>query len=365
MLDRVVVADQGVAAGIQLWGALVVDRQPQRGERLTALKSLLEDIRVRNSVGKMNRIAIDDEALAAAKEGWRELVWVETAQRACGRLSAVSEYVNVASAAFGESDALAEDTVKLREEILALFRTDPIEFADVASVHNATEQLRQRYREAATQAHGRARLDAAGEKRKQEILASGIYADLKHLSRVELLPSGNFASLEQRLLEIQSCPGFDEQRLDVQVRCPDCGYEPRTSEGPSARARVDQIDDDLRKLSSEWQASLRDSLREDQLAANIALLGEDERGRIQAFADSGVLPSPIDGAFVEALNQVLGGFEVRKITGAEFFAAIFPEPAPTTIETLERRFQEFLDQLQRGAEREKLRIVPTSQEPSL
>ncbi len=365
MLDRVVAADQGVAAGIQLWGALVVDRQPQRRERLAALKTLLEDMRVRNSVGKMNRITINDEKLTAAKEGWRELEWVEAAQRACGRLSVVSEYVNVASAAFGESDALAEDTAKLREEILALFRTDPIEFADVASVHNAMEQLRQRYREAATQAHGRARLDAAGEKRKQEILVSHIYADLKHLSRVELLPSGNFASLEQRLLEIQSCPGFDEQRLDVQVRCPDCGYEPRTSEGLSARARVDQIDDDLRKLSSEWQASLRDSLREDQLAENIALLDENEQGRIQAFADSDVLPSPIDDAFVEALNRVLHGFEVRKITGAELFAAIFPEPAPATIEALERRFEEFLDRLQSGAEREKLRIVPTSQEPSL
>ena len=249
--------------------------------------------------------------------------------------------------------------------MLALFRSDAIELADVTSVHDATERLRQRYCEAAVQAHGRARLDAAGEKRKQEILTSGIYADLRHLSEVKLLPSGNFASLEQRLLEIQSCPGFDEQRMDVQVRCPDCDYEPRTSVGPSARARVDQIGHDLQKLHSEWQASLRDSLREDQLATNITLLVQDERDRIQAFADSGVLPSPIDGAFVEALNRVLRGFTVRKVTGAELFAAVFPESAPATIETLDQRFHGFIDELRGGAEREKLRIVPTSQEPSL
>jgi hypothetical protein len=364
MLGRVVVAEQGVAAGIQLWGALVVDRQAQRVQRLTALKSLLEDVRTRNSVGKMNRIAIGDEVLEDARNGWRELVWIETAQRAHSRLSAASEYVNVANAAFGASDALAEDAASLREEVLALFRADPIEPTAVADVNGATEQLRRRYREAAAQAHRRDRLDAAGEKRKREILTSDAYTDLEHLSTVKLLPDVNFASLKQRLLEIQSCPGFDERRLEEQVRCPDCGYEPRASVGPSALARVDQIGHDLLKLRGEWQASLRDSLREEQLAENITLLEADEREHIQAFADSGVLPSPIDGAFVEALNQVLRGFEVRKITGAELFAAIFPESAPATIETLGQRFRAFLERLQADVEVEKLRIVPTSDEPS-
>jgi hypothetical protein len=363
-LGRVVAAEQGVAAGIQLWGALVVDRQAQRVERLAALKSLLEDIRTRNSVGKMNRLAVEDDALEDARTGWRELIWIETAQKAHSRLSAASEYVNVASAVFGAADALAEDAQRLREEVLGLFREDPIELAAVADVHRATEQLRRRYHEAAAQAHRRDRLDAAGEKRKREVLASDDYADLKHLSTIKLLPGGNFASLEQRLLDIQSCPGFDERRLDEQVQCPDCGYTPRASAGPSAWTRVNELGEDLRKLRGQWEASLRDSLREEQLAENIKLLAADERERIQAFADSGTLPSPIDGAFAEALDQVLRGFEVRKITRAELFEAIFPESAPATIETMSERFRVFLGRLQGSVEAEKLRIVPTSDESS-
>jgi Family of unknown function (DUF6079) len=66
---------------------------------------------------------------------------------------------------------------------------------------------------------------------------------------------------------------------------------------------------------------------------------------------------------VQALNQALRGFEVRKISKAELFGAVFPEFGPATVGTLEERFRGFLDTLRDGADQEKLRVVPASEEP--
>lgn len=361
MLDDVSFAlDEGLR-GMQLWGAHVVDREDERAARIEALQRALENIRQRDSVGKMNKLDIGAEALTRASGGKTELEWVKSVIAARGRLADVVEFLRGAEAAFGEGDSLREDAKRLRAEMLELFQSEaPVDPRRVADIRSAAEDLRRRYVEEAARAHARDRLDAPGDDRKRQVLESSSYQDLKRLSRVPLLPQTAFAVIERALLDIRSCNTFDEASLQSSVRCPECGYEPRPGSGPTARARVDELESQVVRLRADWQRTLAENLEAPELKQKFELIAPSDRGRLEQFVASGKLPDPVDDGFVRALTHVFDRFEVHRINAKEIWKALFPVPGPATIEDLEERFRGYLDGLRNGAPAEQVRIVPAT-----
>jgi hypothetical protein len=366
ILQSVVEVRAKVSEGVTLWGALVVERPEERDSRLQALQKLLENVRARNSVGKMNKLDVGQEAIDRAREGRAELDWVKAALGAQGHLAQTVEYLREASEVFGPSHPLSQDANRFRDELLALFRQETVPDASrVAELRKLGEDVRRRFAEEAARAHASDRLDLAGEQRKREIIEADLFQDLKQLSSISLLPAGAFGSLQNQLAEIGTCLTFDEAKLAASVICPECGYRPQASNGPSARALLDGIDDQLRRLGDEWASTLRDNLRTEEMLAQIELLAPTERTLVEEFVKSGGLPSPVTDEFVRALNQVFERFEVRKVTAEEVWGALFPEAIPTTAADLRDRFSGFLGKLGNGSPEEKLRIVPVhGEEPS-
>jgi hypothetical protein len=359
MLQEVVELRAKVSEGVTLWGALVVERPEERDRRLQALQKLLENVRARNSVGKMNKLDVGQEAIDRAREGKSELDWVKAALAAQSHVASTVEYLREASEVFGPAHPLIQDANGFRDDMLALFREEAAPDAGrVAELRRAGDDLRRRFAEEAARAHARDRLDHAGEQRKREILEGELFGDLKRLSAISLLPAGAFGSLQNQLAEIGTCLTFEEAKLSASVICTECGYRPRTTSGPTARALLDGIDDQLRRLSEEWTSTLRDNLKTEEMTAQIGLLAPPERVLVEKFVESGKLPSPVPDSFVRALNQVFERFEVRRVTAAEVWNALFPEASPTTPDELRDRFTGFLGQLGNGSAEDKIRVVP-------
>src|SRR5262249_34465590 len=150
-------------------------------------------------------------------------------------------------------------------------------------------------------AHQRDRLDAAGEQHKKAVLDGGTFKDLAALASLELLPSGTFGVLQQHLAAIGTCLEFTSESLAETVRCPHCGYMPRASAGPTAKAQVEDLDEELRKLRANWVAALHDSIKPPEIAQGIALV-KNGRAELEDFAASGELPSPVSQELVSALR---------------------------------------------------------------
>lgn len=355
-LDRLLEAEQTVTEGLLVWGAHVIDRQDERRGRLRDLRTVLEDVKGRDSVGRMNKLTVDKTALTAAVVGKAELERTEKLLKARNQLEA-AQYVAEAATVFGDGDPLGEEAAELRVETLTIFTGEKLVPAEVTRARTALEQLKVKYQQLAEQAHVRDRLDAVGDRLKQDVLESDVFGDLDRLAGVELLPAGRFGSYRQRLAEIGTCKEFGSDSLSASVRCPHCDYVPHASEGPSARAKVEEISGQLRQLRTEWIAALRDSLKAEEVARNIALVpnGRDDLERFVATDD---LPSPVTAAIVTAFNEVLRGFTVRNVTPGDLYRALFPEPTPATIAALEERFGAFIAQLQNGSDGGKVRVVP-------
>ena len=220
------------------------------------------------------------------------------------------------------------------------------------------EDLRRRFAAEAVAAHGRDRLDGAGDERKRRILEGDIYRSLRRLTVIELLPGGRHAALEQQLTDLRTCKNFDPVMLARSVTCPECSHRHRQTDGATASARLEQIEEQIHGLHSEWKKALLDSLAVSEMTEQIALLDAAERETVEAFLESRSFPEPLTEEFVRAVRQVLNRFEVRPISPKGIWDTLFPESAPATPAELRERFTGMLKTLVGGSAEERVRFVP-------
>ena len=358
--DRIVKVRSIIGDGINLWGAQVIEHQAERGVALRALDDAVNNLKARNTVGKLNKLDLTKEQISKAKDGTRVLAWIEGASAAFSHVADVVTYLREAADVFGATDPASVDAALLRSDLLELFRTGaPVDPAKVASIKTRSEDLRRRFAAAAVAAHHRDRLDGAGDDRKRRILEGPAYADLGRLSAIDLLPGGKYAGIQQKLTELRTCKNFDPAILVRSVNCSECTYRPRPAGGPTAQATLEQLEGQIVNLRSEWERALADSVSVPEMAEQINLLKTADKKTVSAFVASRQLPEPVDQAFVTAISQVLTRFTVRRVAAKEIWNALFPEAAPATLDELSARFRDLLDNLADGSPADRIRIVPT------
>ncbi len=363
--ERIARARGSLTDGINLWGAEVLEHQAERSAALRALDDAVNNLKARNTVGKLNKLDLTAEQIAGATDGKATLKWIEAAAAAATHVSDVTAYLRDAVEAFGPHNPISADAAALRSDLLGLFRSESSPDAGEAGALKATgEELRRRFASEAVAAHDRDRLDGAGDERKRQVLEGGVYGNLRRLTAIELLPGGRHAVLEQKLTDLQTCKAFDPAALARSVTCPECGYRPRSVERATASARLQQIEEDIHKLHAEWEQALLDSLAVPEMTEQIDLLGAAERQTVQAFLEARHLPEPVTEDFVRAVRQVLNRFEVRPISPKATWKTLFPLAAPATPAELRERFTGMLAQLADGSAEERVRFVPREEEPS-
>jgi hypothetical protein len=359
-LDRVVEAEQHVANGVLVWGAHVIDLQEERLQRLMALRRALEDVKGRDSIGKLNKLSLDAETLREARAGKRELLRTEAIARSRNHLATLA-YVQEAQSAFGEGDPFPDEAAELRERVRDIFRAEEIDEHGIADARREAERLKTHYAEEAEHAHLRDRLDADGERHKAAILNGVVVRDLERLATIDLLPSPVLASLQQRLAAIGTCPEFRPGALASSVKCPLCGYVPRASGGPTAKAQVEEIDEELRRLLASWTETLQASVNAPEIAKGIPLV-KAGREQLEAFRAGGELSSPVDEQLVAALEEVLRGFTIRNLSPGEVYDTLFVESRAISIATLQERFAALIERLCDGVDAGMVRVLPVDEE---
>jgi Family of unknown function (DUF6079) len=356
-------ARNDVVNGIEVWGSAVINEKPERLGRLDALQTVIDDLRGRDSIGKVNKIATTSTDIGNAKAGLAELDWVEAVAAAQGHVSEVVAYLREARGVFGDTDSIKDDAEDLHARILMAF--SPMAKPDtdeISRLKAEAEQIRRRYADEATRAHTRARLDKAGDNRKNQVREGHVYRDLQSLANITILPGSTFADKQIELTQIGACPEFEEAELLTSVICPQCLYRPQSGTGPSAAAHLAAIEAELIAVRTEWETALVDNLGVPELRSRVDLL-DDEAGKatVNDLLTKGALPAVVEETFVNAVNEILGGFDVLHISPREMWSALFPKNAPATLADLRERFESYLKTLQAGAFEERVRIVPSDE----
>jgi hypothetical protein len=117
------------------------------------------------------------------------------------------------------------------------------------------------------------------------------------------------------------------------------------------------MDAQLDALLSAWTSTLLSNLEDPITQANVEeLLHMDDREVIQSFIHSRELPEPVDGNFVQTLKTVLAGLQKVPIEEAALLK-MAADLGPSTPNELKRAVSDFIDNLVKGKDPRKVRIV--------
>jgi hypothetical protein len=117
------------------------------------------------------------------------------------------------------------------------------------------------------------------------------------------------------------------------------------------------MDSDLDAMVGKWTLALLGNLEDPITQTHMDLLKVDDREPLETFIKSRDLPVPLDTNFVHALKEVLSGLVKVSIKAQDLQKALQIESGPATPAEIKKRFDDYIDQLTKGKDPAKVRIV--------
>lgn len=87
------------------------------------------------------------------------------------------------------------------------------------------------------------------------------------------------------------------------------------------------------------------------------LLKPESKNLVNGFIEKQALPDKLDQDFIHALGEVFSGLQKVPVKADNLRAALLAGGSPTTPAEMKKRFEDYLDQLTRGKDSDKVRIV--------
>jgi hypothetical protein len=220
------------------------------------------------------------------------------------------------------------------------------------------QQLKKDYIIAYISLHTRSRLGANDDKRKVALLNDQRLQTLLKLAGIDLMPRQQLTDFQNRLAGLKSCFALTEQNLDSNPVCPHCGFRPSMETSSSAGSQIiDQMDSHLDSLLEGWTNTILNNLEDPITMENMSLLKSEDREQLEDLIRSRKLQETLDNNFVHALKEVLSGLVKVPLKIQDMQNALQVTSGPATPAELKKRFEDYIDQLTRGKDPAKVRIV--------
>ncbi|MBW2130771.1 MAG: ATP-binding protein, partial [Deltaproteobacteria bacterium] len=362
LVERVVLAQQALQQGIVLWGKNLLSDSAlsTQSSALERLKGFLESLQAFNSPGKLKNFRYDAQEVKRHEDNLSALSEIESLQELVSDLGPVASYLSTAEAVLPTDQEWVERMKATRDAVLPQV-SDPAQRTSSAFRQQTLRKLtdlKKSYVQAYLAMHTRARLGVNEDKRKSGLMSDERLKVLQKLSTIELMPRQHLSDFQNRLAGLKSCFALTEQDLNVSPVCPHCGFRPGT-EAPAAPAAtvLDHLDTELDKLLEDWTQTLVANLEDPTNRGNLDLLKPEPRKLVDAFLKERKLPEELGQDFIHALQEVLSGLVKVAVKTEDLRAALLKGGSPATPAEMKKRFEEYLDELTKGHEPGKVRIV--------
>jgi hypothetical protein len=120
---------------------------------------------------------------------------------------------------------------------------------------------------------------------------------------------------------------------------------------------LNALDDELDQMLENWTKVLLSNLEDPITQENLALIGKEEQKALNAFIRSKELPFPLSSNTVCALKEALSGLVKVTVKAQELQQALQVTDGPATPAEMKKRFEEYIDQIIKGKDPAKVRIV--------
>ena len=361
-VEKLVVLQQSLQSGLPFWGRnlLVEDEASKLRDRLEKTKAFLESLQAYSTPGKLKNFRYDAQDVTSHGDGLRAFSDIESLQELAAELGPTASYLSTAEAVLPDDHEWSGKMKTARDEILVQV-SDPAKRGEASFRQQAQRNLnglKKSFLKDYLKLHTKARLGVNDDKRKSKLMSDERLKVLQKLSTIDLMPRQHLSDYQNRLAGIKSCFALTEQELDASPVCPHCNYKPGAEpQGPPAGNMLEDLEVELDLLVESWAQTLLSNLEDPTTRGNLDLLKPEPKKLVKGFIKKRELPDDPSQAFINALGEVLSGLTKVPVKTADLRAALLKGGSPATPAEMKKRFEEYLDELTKGKEPGKVRIV--------
>ena len=358
---RIVMAQQDMQKGLSFWGQdlLASTALASRAGALDEAKTFFESLQAYSSPGKLKNFHHSVPEIMAHKEALTALDELDALREFVMDHAPTASYLVAAEAALPTEHDWVGRIKTTRQNILsALNQADRIEAQQSQAIGVEIQKLKKDYTVTYIGLHTKARLGVRDDQRKAALLNDPRLQALAKLAEIDLMPRQQLTDFRDSLLALKSCFALTNQELDATPTCLHCGFKPSTETNPVAGPQqIDAMDEQLDEIGEDWTSILLSNLAAPITEANMDLLKTDDREALEAFIQSRELPMPLSDSFVHALKEVLSGLVKVAIQTQDLQTALKVTDGPATPAEMKSRFDGYIDDLTKGKDPAKVRIV--------
>ena len=362
IVKRIVMTQQSLREGLSFWGLdlLAGTDLASQASGLDEAKGFFESLQAYSSPGKLKNFRYSAPEVQAHEKAVKALDELDALREFIMDHSPTASWLSTAEAVLPAEHVWVNRMKTTRQDVLAaLKQADLTELASQSqSIGAKLQKLKKDYTVAYIGLHTKARLGVNDDKRKAGLLNDQRLQTLLKLAGIDLMPRQQLTDYQNRLAGLKSCFALTEQNLDASPNCPHCEFRPSVETGAAAGSQmIDQMDAQLDAMVAAWTSTILSNLEDPITQANMDLLKIDDREPLEAFIKSKDLPIPPDSNFVHALKEVLSGLVKVTVNAQELQQALQVTDGPATPGEMKKRFEEYVDQLTKGKDPAKVRIV--------
>ena len=361
-VERFVVTRQQLLGGIPFWGQNLYSESEVQSmaESLEKAKIFLESLQAYNTPGKLKNLKYDVDEITAQRTAFATLKEIQELESFASEIGQYSQYISMAEGYLLETDPWVKKNKEMRSQILKDIRK-PVNRTSAkfkAGVIEKLKELKSSYAASYMGLHKRARLNHNQDQAKSDLTKDYRISQLQKLTAIDLLNRQQLLDFQERLGKLRSCFALTQHDLDVDPKCPHCGFWPSMDDMKvSADAVLDALKSDVGKIQMSWTQSLLDNLGDPVVQSNFSLLKPKQRKLIEEFIKVKELPDEITNDFLQALKEVLSDLARVPLRLNDLKSALFPDGSPTTPAEFKNRFENFISGLLKGKDANKTRIV--------
>jgi hypothetical protein len=181
---------------------------------------------------------------------------------------------------------------------------------------------------------------------------------MNELSQLNLLNETEFMVWKNSLNKPLVCPEFHEKVLHGTPTCSFCKLKPK--DHPSigdASQYLDRLEETLADMLLRWRQALRTNLTSDAAQASLVAMAPKERQPVEDFLQQADNTPTLPKDFVEAANQALQGIHAITLPVDELIETLKAGGLPSTLNEIQRRFNDFLQQKMKGHDPRNTRLT--------
>ncbi len=360
-VEKLVRANQQIASGIPFWGQNLFT-EPET-EKLSALlakaKEFLESLQAYNTPGKLKNFKYDAADIRGYQATFTRLREVEDLQVFCGELAQFTQYLSAAEAVLPEDYPWVTESKQKRGDLLTEIRKPAQRESETfkADALKQLKKLKAGYIKVYLDLYRKARLSLAQDKEKKDLLQDYRLKHLRRLATVNSINSVQLTEFERQLDKLKTGTTLTEKDLENDPKSPDGFWPGMEDTSVSAGSRLAALKSDLDRVHKSWTKSLLNDLADPVIQSHFDLLKPAQKKMLKDFMGAKELPDEISAEFLTAIQQALSGLAKLPVRLDDLKKALFPDGSPATPAEFKERFNAYLDQILKGRDAAKVRLV--------